>query len=654
MKRWLSRYLSLLTLIPVIVLIVFISFDVMRAYNALDQANKTILDANLVNVTSQLTHELQKERGMSAGYIGSNGAEFKSEIRPQRTATDKEIQNLTNFLDNSDYDLKTEQTLKQLINRLQNIQNIRQKVDSLTIGLGEALAYYSGSNQLLLDLNGYLATQLEESTSAQKFLTLYNIAYAKEQAGIERAVLSNIFASDSVTPALLTSYIELTTKQNTYVKSSYVTATPDFKMLLDEFVQSTESRDVERFRDTLKFTQNGFNIDAAEWFAAATARINKLKVTEEKLLNEMRQYAQEKVETRFIVIVLESILLVLMLVLAYGVFSTIQLRAAQSHEINRFMKTVDTEKDLTDSIEVLTEDELGRIATLINVTFTNIRTDFTNFQKNAHEIAEATIQAASATEQSKDNLIQLQMDISSIASATEEMSGSIKSVMENMLVASDGAQRAAKETINGEKAVETSMLGISHTADEVARVGETITELNSRVNDILSMVDVIKSVAEQTNLLALNAAIEAARAGEQGRGFAVVADEVRSLAQRTQQSTQEISEVVDVLKISSQNAFSSIESGNQQAKEAVVNAQQISEVLAKIVNNIRSVDDVTRVVASSTKEQSTVIQSINTNVGSIDEQARENVVGAEQLSASSSKLLQIARDMEDRIKVYKF
>jgi methyl-accepting chemotaxis protein len=189
--------------------------------------------------------------------------------------------------------------------------------------------------------------------------------------------------------------------------------------------------------------------------------------------------------------------------------------------------------------------------------------------------------------------------------------------MENMLVASDEAQIAAQETINGEKAVEIPILGISHIAEEVARVGETITELNSRVKDILSMVDVIKSVAEQINLLALNAAIEAARAGEQGRGFAVVADEVRSLAQRTQQSTQEISNVVDVLEISSHN-------------------------------------DVTRVVASSTQKQSTVIQSINTNVCSIDEQARENVVGAEQLSASSSKLLQIARDMEERIKVYKF
>lgn len=654
MKLWLSKYLSVLTLVPAAVLIIYITTDIFRAYYLLNQAKETIADVELVTFTNKLVHELQKERGMSAGYIGSNGTIFTSRLRKQRAKTDREVNNLKTFMIDTNYHEHTNKTTQQLFNNLRQLQTIRQQVDSLSIPLPNALRYYTGNNLLILDLNGHLASELEESSSSERFLTLYNIAYTKEQAGIERAVLNNVFASGKFTSALFSRYIELVTKQETYIKSAYTVATLDYKKELDRFVQSNENREVQRYRNITENTESEFNVDPNDWFKAATARIDKLKTTEQTLLNETVLYAQEKVSSRFRVIIFESLLLILMLALAYAVFSTIRLRASQSFEINRFMKNVDSEKDLTDTVEIITEDELGGIAKLMNVTFTNIRTDFINFQENAHQMGKATEQAASATEQSKKNLTQLQADISSIASATEEMSVSIKSVTENMLVASDGAERAAKETINGEDAVKTSMQGISQTAIEVAKVGETITELNSRVNDILGMVDVIKSVADQTNLLALNAAIEAARAGEQGRGFAVVADEVRTLAKRTQQSTQEISNVVDVLKTSSQNAFSSIESGNHQAREAVTNAQQISVVLAKIVESIKSVDDVTGVIASSTKEQSSVIQSINNNVASIDTQARETVVGAEQLSASSLQLSQIAFDMEERIKVYKF
>jgi methyl-accepting chemotaxis protein len=653
MKRWLSRYLSLLTLVPVIVLILFIAKDVFRAYQSLEQANETIAVTKLVTFTNHLVHELQKERGMSAGFIGSKGSKFASQIRNQRSLTDREIQNLKNFMADASYPEQTNKTIQQLFSNLGQLQTIRQQVDSLNIALPKALSYYTGNNLIILDLNGHLASELQEKNSSERFLTLYNIAYAKEQAGIERAVLSNVFTSGAFTPALFTDYIKLDTKQNTYMKSTYSVATSEFKKVLDKFAQSAESREVNRYRNIAEKNDSGFNVEADDWFSAATARINKLKTTEQILLQETMQFSQKMVSSRRYVIMFEFMILILMIAAAYAVFSTIRLRTLQSFEINRFMKKIDAEKDLTDSVEIITEDELGRIAKLINITFEDIRADFVSFQENAYQIGVATTQAASATQQSKANLTQLQLDISSIASATEEMSVSIKSVMQNMQVASDGAENAAKETVNGEEAVKTSMQGISQTAIEVARVGDTITELNNRVNDILGMVDVIKSVADQTNLLALNAAIEAARAGEQGRGFAVVADEVRTLAKRTQQSTQEISNVVDVLKSSSQKAFASIESGNQQAKEAVANSQQISAVLTKIVESIKSVDDVTGVVATSTQEQSTVIQNINTNVASIDDQARENVVGAEQLSASSLQLSQIANDMEERIQTYK-
>jgi methyl-accepting chemotaxis protein len=653
MKLWLSRYLSVLTLVPAAVLIIFITADIFRAYYTLDQANDTIANVRLVTVTNKLVHELQKERGMSAGYIGSKGTMFTSGLKNQIAITDKEVNNLKTFMVDTNYHEHTNKTTQQLFSSLGQLQTIRQQVDSLNIALPNALSYYTGNNLLILDLNGYLASELGEVSSSERFLTLYNIAYAKEQAGIERAVLNNVFASGSFTSALFSRYIELVTKQETYIKSAYTVATLDYRKELDLFVRSKESLDVQRYRDIAENTENEFNVEANDWFSAATARIDKLKSTEQTLLDETVLYAQENVSSKLRIIILESIVLILMLAIAYAVFSTIKLRSSQSFEINRFMKNVDSEKDLTDTVEIITEDELGVIAKLMNITFANIRADFINFQENAYQMGQATEQTASATQQSKANLTQLQSDISSIASATEEMSVSIKSVTENMLVASDGAERAAKQTINGEEAVKISMQGISQTAIEVAKVGETITELNSRVNDILGMVDVIKSVADQTNLLALNAAIEAARAGEQGRGFAVVADEVRTLAKRTQQSTQEISDVVDVLKTSSQKAFSSIESGNHQAREAVTNAQQISVILAKIVESIKSVDDVTGVIATSTREQSSVIQSINSNVASIDTQARETVVGAEQLSASSIQLSQIALDMEKRIQTYK-
>ncbi|MEP1869457.1 MAG: methyl-accepting chemotaxis protein, partial [Paraglaciecola sp.] len=125
------------------------------------------------------------------------------------------------------------------------------------------------------------------------------------------------------------------------------------------------------------------------------------------------------------------------------------------------------------------------------------------------------------------------------------------------------------------------------------------------------------------------------------------------LAKRTQQSTQEISDVVDVLKHSSEEAFSSIESGNKQATEAVSNANQISSVLVNIVENCKSVDEVTRSISTSTQEQNVVIQSINENISNIEIQARENVVGAEQLSASSLQLSKIAQEMGRRIEVYR-
>ena len=653
MRSWLSKCLSFLTLIPVVFLVLYIIANLTKSYHSLRKANDTITNAVLVSYTSQLVHEMQKERGMSAGFIGSKGKSFARQIQEQRRLTDARLNDLQSFYDGDDYRAVSKRTMAELFDRVNQLPAIRAQVDALSISLPDVLSYYTANNKLILDLNGTLATQLEETAAAAKFLTLYNISNAKEQAGIERAVLSNVFGRGSFTPALLLRYYSLKTKQGTYLDNAMVVVDEDFRGALKAFINSSETRDVERLRQIAENSEGGFGVTPEAWFAAATARINNLKDTEQNLTDHIADYASAKVMTRRIAIFLELVVLTLATAIAYAVFTTIKMRAAQAKEISRVMHAVDKHKNLTEQADIITQDDLGQIAELINKTFFHVREDLQRFQANAIKINQASTRTAAATEQSKHNLIQLQLDISGIATATAEMTASIQEVLSNMERAADNAQEAANETCRGETALNTAVDGIGLTASEVSKMGQTIEDLNERVNDILVMVDVIKSVADQTNLLALNAAIEAARAGEQGRGFAVVADEVRSLAKRTQNSTEEISKVVNVLRESSQNAFSSIETGNKTAQNAVERANEITRVLNKIVVNISNVDLVTQTISQSSKEQNALTTSVNTSVANIDQQARENVIGAEQVAAASMQLSGVAQDMEDRLSIYK-
>lgn len=498
-----------------------------------------------------------------------------------------------------------------------------------------------------------LGSKIQDSGTTQRFQTLYNVSYAKEHAGIERAVLSNVFARDAFTPQLFIRFVALKTKQETYLNTARASADEYFLRDLTGFLSSPEQKSVVEYREIAETSQGSMGQSSEAWFDAATKRTNKLRSTEQTLLTQTLEFAGSIISTNLTIIALEIGLLIFVLIIAYLVYTTVLMRASQAAEIKRVMVAVDEEKDLTQVAVIKSEDELGEIAKLINLTFEHVKSDFAQFQDNASEIASAATQTASATHQSKANLVQLQQDIEGIAESMVEMSKSVSQVVDSVSTVSESAAKSNELSKQGSGVVEVAVVEIKDTASEIANVGATIEELNTEVGDILSMVDVIKSVAEQTNLLALNAAIEAARAGEQGRGFAVVADEVRSLAQRTQTSTKEISDVVDVLQSSSKTAFDNIASSDEKAQEAVSKANDVSDVLSKIVKEIKYVDDSSDSVETATKEQSNLIQFINDNVTSIDQNAHETVAGAQEVVTASTQLSSVAKEMQERLQIYK-
>ena len=196
-------------------------------------------------------------------------------------------------------------------------------------------------------------------------------------------------------------------------------------------------------------------------------------------------------------------------------------------------------------------------------------------------------------------------------------------------------------------------MSIEGLACEIDSLAQRITNLHTSSNNITNMVDVIKSVADQTNLLALNAAIEAARAGEQGRGFAVVADEVRTLAKRTQESTAEIESFISALQADADAAFNVIEVSQTKASEAVSNSQDVAKTLQDITASVNQIFSMTEQIATAIEEQSVVTQDVAKNIVDVKQKSMESATGSAQIAMTAKEQAQLATSLQDIAKVFK-
>ncbi|QXI30244.1 methyl-accepting chemotaxis protein [Pseudomonas vanderleydeniana] len=305
--------------------------------------------------------------------------------------------------------------------------------------------------------------------------------------------------------------------------------------------------------------------------------------------------------------------------------------------------------DLSATIEVRRRDEIGQLMLAMQQMGEGLSGIVSGLQAGIEQLANSAHSLSAVTEQTNLEVSTQKEETEQVATAMNQMTATVHDVARNAEEAALAAQTADDKVDSGQQVVRQSMQRIEQLADSANSASVSIESLSAEIQNIGTVLGVIKSVAEQTNLLALNAAIEAARAGEQGRGFAVVADEVRALAKRTQQSTEEIERLVSALRAAAQSSVEQIRSSGDLVKLAVSDALQTESALGSIASAVSLIQQMNQQIAAAAEQQSSVAEEINRSVTSIRASADQSAVAMQGNAASSIELAQLGMELKGMV-----
>lgn len=601
-------------------------------------------------IGGKIVHELQKERGTTAGYVGSAAKRFAEQLTEQRQLTDKElaqqlpqVRMLLTQIRQQQPQIHTD--MQAILNQLANIKQRRNQVDRLALNVKEAASYYTQLNTQWLALSAAIARLSTFNDVTEELRNYATFMQAKEYAGLERAILSVTFANDKFLPGNYYTFVKFVSLQDAYLSVFERFANTQQLNTLHRFESSSVEHNVQQYREQANrhYVVGGFNVASADWFAASTARINQFKQLEDQISHHIETAVAEhnRAANQQLLLTAGATAILLLLTLALTVFIT-RMLLRQTADLANTMQQVINQRDLSLRAHVQSQDELGRSAESFNQLLQVLGDMLNEINSSSVQLATAAEQTSLAINENTQNLDKQSHETEYAATATEEMTATVHEIANSTTLTADAAHRAAQLSSEGVDAVHNSAERMNQLNEQISWANTAVIQLRDSSTSINEIVDVIKVVAEQTNLLALNAAIEAARAGEHGRGFAVVADEVRTLAQRTQDSTQQIETMVTRFQTDANGVSSAIEQSFEHVSASLTQTGLVQDKLGEINGAIEQITDMCTQIATAAEQQVSATQEIAQNIRTINDIAVHSAASGAQISTAAQQQSELA------------
>ena len=665
-----SSKISIASLVPLVGLALFAGLAVFHAWSEASAARAVLAATDLAESASLAIHELQKERGMSSGFVASKAQQFAADLPPQRQSADGRIRSFQDAVagfGSGGSSGKAAAAVDAASLELKNLDPLRKSVSALTMPAAEAAAMYPRIIATLLSVAESIG-ELSRDAGITQSVSIYTAAMrGKEQAGQERATGARGFGAGKFAAGDLRAFISLAAAQNEQFDIVRRLGKPAQQDAIKAALSAPANDDVAVMRDAALKSAIGESADivaAANWFKAATARIDDLKKVEDRFAQDLRQ-AAGAVSGRATNMLITMLAASIGLIAAASAIAWLSARSI-TRPLAHLVRTTLTLADGKTEIDIAgadRNDEIGDLSRAVAVFRDNAieRERLEEAAKGARQEREERQRRIDALIERFSNAVGLTLDavgentalmddtaktLSSIAStasgqatgaagASEEASANVQ----NVAAATEELSASIQEI--GQQVAHTST--ISRRAVEMANSSNgEIEALSGAAQRIGDVIGIIQTIAAQTNLLALNATIEAARAGEAGRGFSIVASEVKSLATQTAKATEDVARQVTAIQGSTGKVVDSM-------KSIISTMSEIDGFTSSLAGAVEEQRAATQEISGSVQMAARGTEELNQNVTGVTGAIRETSRSAENVLTASGKLALHATSLKDEV-----